>query len=83
VEKEAEERVKKLNKPKKKEDELPDDVRKAKERLIEIRDKYLTLKWDVDKGQLNPGKKAYYDKLKVEFEELQKKIEGVEEELKE
>ncbi len=47
--------------------------------IIELREKrnvlkgkLMTLQWDVDHGQINPGKKVQYEKLKKEFEEVEK-----------
>lgn len=43
-------------------------------RLMHIRDEILTLKWDVEHGQINPAKKAHYETLKKEYDELVKKL---------
>ena len=49
-------------------------VRSAKERLAHIKSKLMTLQWDVEHGQINPAKKAMFDKLKQEGEALAKVI---------
>ena len=54
--------------------------KKAKERIMEIRDKLMTMKWDVEHGQINPAKKVKYDNLKKEYEELLAVLEGKKEE---
>ncbi|HLC85394.1 MAG TPA: hypothetical protein VJH22_06395 [Candidatus Nanoarchaeia archaeon] len=46
----------------------------AMSRLMHIRDEILTLKWDVEHGQINPAKKAHYETLKKEYDELVRKL---------
>lgn len=53
--------------------ETPEMV-KIRERLSEIKGKMLTLKWDDEHGQLNPGKKSFYEKLKVECHDLEQQL---------
>jgi len=52
-----------------------DEVKAAKERLAQIKGKVLTLRWDMEHGQITPAKKAQYEKLKPEYEKLVKIIE--------
>lgn len=52
-----------------------EEVKAAKERLAQIKGKVLTLRWDMEHGQINPAKKAQYEKLKPEYEKLVKIIE--------
>jgi len=54
------------------------DLSDAKERMMEIRDQLMTMKWDVEHGQINPAKKVKYDQLKKEYEELVEKINKAE-----
>ena len=51
-----------------------EEVKAAKERLAQIKGKVLTLRWDMEHGQINPAKKAQYEKLKPEYEKLVKII---------
>ena len=39
-----------------------------------LKGRLMTLQWDVDHGQINPGKKVLYEKLKKEFEEVEQKL---------
>ncbi len=52
--------------------EVTPEQQKAKERMLEIRDKLMTLKWDLEHSQINPAKKELYEKLKKEYEDLEK-----------
>ncbi|MFQ5621537.1 MAG: hypothetical protein ACE5FT_06880, partial [Candidatus Nanoarchaeia archaeon] len=63
----------------------PDSVAEAKPksgaaaedlaRFDELQSKLMTMEWDIKHGQINPGKKALYDRLKKEFDELKIKLE--------
>lgn len=71
----------KASAPKEKKEDVPviedsEEVKKAKERLAQIKGKYLTLRWDVEHGQINPAKKAQFEKIKPEYEALVKVIEA-------
>ncbi|PIN72621.1 hypothetical protein COV21_01595 [Candidatus Woesearchaeota archaeon CG10_big_fil_rev_8_21_14_0_10_45_5] len=43
-------------------------------RLSEVTARISTLEWDLSHNQLNEGKKAYYDRLKKEKEELEREL---------
>ncbi len=48
------------------------NLKDIKLRLRELKSKLLIMEWDYKRNQLNSGKKAIYEKLKEEFEELKK-----------
>ena len=52
------------------------EVKAAKDRLAQIKAKVLTLRWDMEHGQINPAKKALYEKLRPEYDALVKTIEA-------
>lgn len=52
--------------------EITPEQQKAKERILEIRDRLMTLKWDLEHSQINPAKKELYEKLKKEYEDLER-----------
>ncbi len=52
--------------------EVTPEQQKAKERMLEIRDRLMTLKWDLEHSQINPAKKELYEKLRKEYEDLEK-----------
>ncbi len=53
-----------------------------KEKLSELRNRIMTLEWDKSHNQLNSSMEAKYLQIKVEYESLQKKVEGIKAELK-
>lgn len=55
------------------------EVQTIKERIIAVRDTLLTLKWDYDRGQINPAKKVKYEKLKKEVEVLEEQLKMISE----
>lgn len=50
------------------------EIRAAKERLAVVKSKLLTLQWDLEHGQINPAKKALFERLKPEHDSLVKMI---------
>jgi hypothetical protein len=45
-----------------------------RERRDVLKGKLMTMEWDVQHGQINPGKKVMFDRLKKEFDELEQKL---------
>ena len=58
----------------KKESDSSEEVVKLRERLGEVNRVLLTLEWDKQNNQLNPGMESKYQKLVTERKELNKKI---------
>ncbi len=58
--------------------EMRSDQQKAQEKMAEVRDRLMTLKWDYEHGQINPAKRDLYEKLKKEYEDLERVAKGVE-----
>ena len=54
--------------------EESEDKASLKEKLGEIERQLMTLQWDKDRDQLNPGVEAKYSRLKTEKEELLRKL---------
>ena len=54
-----------------------------KENLRELKGKLITFEWDKSHSQLNSSMELKYSQMKVEFEALQKKVDGLQAELKE
>ena len=54
-----------------------------KEKLSEFRKRIMTLEWDKSHNQLNSSMEAKYAQIKTECEALQKKVDGIQAELKE
>jgi len=55
---------------------LSPEATQARTQMLEIRDRLFTLKWDYEHGQINPAKKALYEKLKKEYDELETVFNG-------
>ncbi len=56
--------------------EVTPEQQKARGRMVEIRDKLMTLRWDYEHGQINPAKRDLYLKLKKEYEDLEHVAKG-------
>lgn len=54
--------------------EAKDENAELKARVDFLKGKLLTLQWDLDHGQLNPGMRVRYDKMKKELDEIQAKL---------
>ncbi|MBI3036476.1 hypothetical protein HYY73_01810 [Candidatus Woesearchaeota archaeon] len=54
-----------------------------KDKLSELRMRVMTLEWDKSHNQLNSSMELKYSQIKVECETLQKKVDGIQVELKE
>ncbi len=54
-----------------------------KDRLSDLRQRVMTLEWDKSHSQLNSSMEAKYLQMKAEYEELQKKVDGIKAEMKE
>lgn len=50
------------------------EILALRERRDVLKGKLMTMEWDVQHGQINPGKKVMFDRLKKEFEELELKL---------
>ncbi len=50
------------------------EVLALRERRDVLKGKLMTMEWDVQHGQINPGKKVMFDRLKKEFDELELKL---------
>jgi len=51
------------------------EIRELEKRYYELSSKVSTLEWDIQRNQLNQGKKAYYEKLKKEMQDIKEKLE--------
>jgi hypothetical protein len=51
-----------------------EEERQAEEKLSAIKRKMATFEWDISHNQLHEGKKAYYESLKKEKEEIERKL---------
>ena len=54
-----------------------------KELLRDMKKRLMTLEWDKSHNQLNSSMEMKYSQIKVECEALQKKVDGMQAELKE
>ena len=54
-----------------------------KEKLRDMKKKLMTFEWDKSHNQLNSSMELKYSQIKVEFETLQKRVDGIQAELKE
>lgn len=54
-----------------------------KEKLRDMKKRLMTLEWDKSHNQLNSSMELKYSQIKVDFEALQKKVDGIQAELKE
>lgn len=51
-----------------------EEERQMEEKLSDIKRRMATLEWDISHNQLHEGKKAYYESLKKEKDDLERKL---------